>query len=303
MSNLRREALYAVVDELTRVHDAWVEDHNRENPDETYWDAVDEVINTFAAGDIPAECRMLCERAGDLAKEMAIFDERGDIDNGYPQSNFWEARQRLEDARKAAVDTVIKPMESVKELHDQGVTHEQIARMYGLITSNGVPMSWLIGKYLADPNSVLELKNWRDPRIVEQEKRERDAIERAKANLQAKATAADGSGNPCKETPQELWEQGVSVAQAALMLRKKQEEVQAIFDQFERLKKAKADAGPLEEGEGDDDGDDDTDLERKVLEMARQGVPAAEIAKSLGKDGRKVAGILKRSKEAAPASA
>lgn len=241
----RRDQLYAVVDNLTAVHNEWADDANRPNPDEMYWDAVDAVINAFATGSIPAECRTLCECVSDLARELAIFDERIDFEEGYPHNGFWESRQRLEDARKLIVAPIIKPLESMQELHRQGVSNDQIARIYKLFDQHGEPQGWLVQKELDNPGSVLG-KDWKDPRLVEAERAERESIERAQSNLAAKSRAAQANARPCPETPLELWEQSVSVEQAALMLRQPVGAVQEMFDGFDR------DAGEGGASVGDD---------------------------------------------------
>ena len=328
MSNLRRDNLFAVVDRLTQIHNEWV-DSDLRNPNDVYWDAVSLVVKSFDEGEIPNDCRKLFECASDLSRELEIFDARDYASTGYPQNGFWEARQRLEDARKQTSARGVKPMESIKELDAQGVSHEQIARMYKIVDPNtGEPQGWKIKQELAEPGSVIG-KDWKDPAVAELERQQKESTRRSRGSLAEKSGRAEAASAPCPESPLELWQQGVSIEQSARMLKIPMAEVEAMFSEFDKKKSGDkpgaatgepaADSSdpmssldPLDD-EGDEDDDDpvlgsagqseqaaapasETEIEEMVIEFAREGMAPADIAKEMKLDGRKVGTILRRRK-------
>lgn len=231
--NRRKENLLAAVDEMTRVHQEWADDNNRPNPDAVYWDTVDQLRTVFATGDIPDDCRDLEDAVAAFLLEVDAFDQRADDWVHYPHPEFWQARQEIEDTRNATKQTLpeLRPLESMQELDAQKVSHEQIAKMYGLVDDAGYGLAHLVKKELANPGSVIG-PDWVDPRIKERQQHEIE-VTRRESKVQTKRRNAAEEEKPCPESPQELWEQSVPVAQAARMLRRSEEEVAELFKGFE----------------------------------------------------------------------
>jgi len=239
---LRHDALLATVDNLVRVHNEWVDSENRPSPDETYWDAVSGLIETFDSGDIPADCRKLSLAVEEFAAEVDAWDDRDDPDSDlYPGSKFWERYEDLVAARGLPVEdattTELAPLEPRKSLHEQGVPHRQIAQIYGLKLANGEPATHLVQRELDRPGSVIN-GNWRDPRVKHVDAgvaTQASAKQAARSKLVAKAEEAV---TICPESARDLWEQGVGPEQAARMLKRSLTEVTELFADFDAEKAA-----------------------------------------------------------------
>lgn len=238
----RSEQLRDAVREFNAVHDRWTEDENRPNPDASYWDAVDRLGEVFDAGDIPADCKDLYAAADEFFNEVAEFDDREDVGRNYPHDGFWEARRKLEDTLTGADYADLPPLESIADLEKQKVPHGQIAKIWGFIDRRGEPMPVLVQRELDKPGSVIKAKgsidgrDWRDPRLPEEATTQ--PAEARKKKSAAKTKAA--KGDPCKETPFELWEQQVAVSQAAKMLQLPESEVEELFFEFMEAKESEA---------------------------------------------------------------
>jgi len=189
------------------------------------------MFESFEAGDIPDEVRALEETLGPLANEYDNFlDNESDL-AGYPQQSFWAAFEKFrETIERPQQETPLRPLESIKQLHDEKVTHNQIAKMYGLVDERGNPQGHLIQKELDAPGSVIG-PDWKDPRVKELEAK-RSAASRHAAAIQ-KARTPNPKAPPCPETPRELWEQRVSVEQSAKMLQQTEDEVRAQFAKWD----------------------------------------------------------------------
>lgn len=296
----RSEQLKAVANDFILVHEAWVEDDNRPNPDESYWDAVDALRETFEHGEIPAESRVLADAVEDFLDEASRFDAREDVNNFYPGDAFWEARERI--AKVLEGDGVnpaeLRPLESIKELVSQGVTHMQIAKMYGFFNRNGDPMPHLVQRELDKPGSVLETKgavdgkDWIDPRLKEQQEAA-EAAARHTGRLADKTKKAAVEHEPaCPESPRDLWEQNVSPKQAAKMLRKPLAEVEGLWAQFDQEREDRL--------AGDEDGADGGEAATSTVDentamiygLADEGMEAAKIAAEMKMSRRAVEKVL-----------
>lgn len=222
-----------------------MQDTNRPNPDELYWDAVDNVLESFNTGDIPADCRELAEHVERFSREVEQHDKNTEINphQQHPHESFWRALDAIRDHINGKIDAPLPPLETIQELRDQNVDDNQIAKMYGFIDRRGNPMPWLVKRELEKPGSVLKTpgaidgRDWMDPRL----KDVRPTFSRDDEAEAEKMEAAEVEAAPCPETPRELWEQDVPAAQAAKMLRRPLAEVEAEFQQLtaEREKKKK----------------------------------------------------------------
>lgn len=275
----RERQIFAAVDRLTEMHNQWVDDANRPAPDGLYWDVLETTLETIAAGDIPESCRPIEQAAQRMVAAIAVFDDREDQRQQYPHDGFWEARQALEDCRKTAKPVYRPKMESIKELAAlPGMTHAQIAKMWGFADEQGNPMPWLVQRELDTPGIVIDKAkdvigpHWRHPDAED----EGEAVEEPQDDprsrrLERKRKQAEQDGKPCPETTEQLYEQGVPVEQAAKMLRKSPEDVQKLFDEIEQAKPT---------------------TEAKVINYVAEGRSVAEISKLLDIPSQKVKEII-----------
>jgi hypothetical protein len=317
----RRDQLFSAVDEMTRVHNDWVDDVNRKIPDVIYWDTVDALFNAFAVGDMPDECRPLERAVKAFRQQEAIFSNRDDITEGYPGDEFWEARQGTQDAReKTESDCEVRPLESIKDLMAlEGMTKEQVCKMYGFVNRKGRTMPHLVDKEMKEPGSVTDKpgqvdgRDWTDPRTTQLKKIKEDTERRHVQALEKKAELRAAEAKPCPETPEELYEQGVSPEQSAKMLKLPLEKVRAMFQDFKRMATGGdsgqggegGGAGHNEQGSdggsaiGNDSGQDDGPIEKTkeqidtaIIELCREGMSLEDISKDVGQPLRYVKKVI-----------
>lgn len=243
----RTSELLAAVDSFNATHYRWANTKGREHIDATYSEQFNAMVDIFDAGDVPKECAELASAVADFVTQMNAFDEQ---ENPYPTEAFWQARERLEAVR----DRMIEPeaprkLESIKELAAlPNMSHEQIARMYGFVDAKGRPETHKVAQELATPGSVIG-PDWVHPEEAAKRKR----YEEAKARQQEAGHTKQAARAPaCPETPLELFQQGVSVAQSARMLQWTEEDTAAAWKQFEADKAAAEKATKLNELQGSD---------------------------------------------------
>src|SRR4051812_39168945 len=92
----RSDQLRTVAQEFVKVHNDWAENKKRPHPDGEYWEAVDNLTEAFATGDIPDDCRDLSQAVQAFALEAQEFGERDSpADNPDPPHTFWAAREKI----------------------------------------------------------------------------------------------------------------------------------------------------------------------------------------------------------------
>jgi hypothetical protein len=174
-------------------------------------------------------------------------------------------------ARSRGLGDVYKrqPLEPIKELAAMPyMQHVQVARMYGFIDRKGNPLPRLVQMELDAPGSVIgpagkgkgliDGRDWVDPRLAELDEQD-GAAERHSEAIEAKGRRAKKENSPCRETPRELWEQGVSISQAARMLQQDEKEVRRQFADWTTAR----------------------DFQKKVWGLMDKGVNVDQIAKQL----------------------
>lgn len=227
-SNQLRQSLAAYI----HAHNAWVDDPNRPNPDECYWDAITELLNTFDVGGIPDDCRDLMEAVELFRDQIDIFDNRDNPNNQMPAESFWSVREQLEKLVKSESRSteVKKHRETVAQLVKEGVGYEQIARMWGLVDANGTGKGYLIEEEVAKPGSVITA-DYIHPDDRQLVAATAESGKKKTGKLETKRTAASNAERPCPETPRELWLQfnGEFQEQAARMLQVPLEQVQGMW--------------------------------------------------------------------------
>jgi len=234
----RTDELRHAVDAFNEIHDAWASNGQDDDPGRSYWNALENLIATFRADAIPADCRDLDATVHKLATEHLEFMHGRDT---YPHNEFWAAREAMADARQN-MDLIWKPCrESIQMLASQGVSHAQIAQDWGLVDAHGHPRMDLVVRELQDPGSVIT-PDYVHP--ADQERLAKIAQARTEYNAQVEAKPKPepegAEGKPCPETPWQLWAEAVPLPQAARMLRRPLAEVEALWLEFQAEAEQKA---------------------------------------------------------------
>jgi hypothetical protein len=180
-----------------------------------------------------------------------MFDLSGDLE---PHMRYWSAREYLAaEAEKHRTPSARSFIEPISVLHKQGVIHEQIARMWGLLNADGSGKSYLVQQELDKPGSVIT------PDYVHPD--EKDVTKKtmvARSDYLALAAKVDATMNQdaenaeepvCPESSEQLWQQGVLLPQASRMLKRSQKDVAADWAKFKGVKESAqstADAEPTD---------------------------------------------------------
>lgn len=209
--NARTNELFAAVDAMQAEHVRYQNDDSLQYPPSSLWDAIEATLAVFDNGDIPHECKGLFNSAVTVSLQLKAHDE---TDEPSPPDSFWQAVEQLYATRKNMGRTVTKRRESMAELKEQKVPYEQIAQMFGLMDPDGRPQVDLVLKELATPGSVIG-PDWVHPDDREADRNLAEANQRLHGTLSPKSKP---KRDVCKETPRELFDQGVGVVQAANML-------------------------------------------------------------------------------------
>ena len=270
----RKEALIRVARNFVEVHDAWVDSQNRPNPDDLYFDAMEELFESFEAGDIPGDCRPLAAAVEAFKAAADEFEEREDEQQLYPGEAFWRGVELIKNAIDGPARRELPPLETIKELAALPyMQHAQIAKMYGFIDRKGNLLVRLVQMELDSPGSVIgpagkgkgliDGHDWTDPRLAEIDAQD-GAAERNLQAIEEKGRNSRRDSAACKETDRELWEQQVGPAQAAKMLKRDEQSVRKQFADWTAA----------------------AEFNRKVWDLMDKGTHIDQIAKQLkaGKD-------------------
>lgn len=298
------------------AHQQWQNSDDLPDPDDAYWAAVDQLLQDFS-GSIPGHLRQVADAVFDFETEVDAFVNREDTDNQHPSYTFWSAIEHLENQvnQPDAIEHYrANPLPSILALEKQGVPHDQIARIWQLFHANGEPNRAAVQKELDAPGSVIAPGF--DPRIVEEERKRAEFAARH-SDLAETRTAIKASDAPCKETPIELFEQGVGEAQATRMLKRPLAEVQKLWNEFTVAKQqalaardARAAAvhqvitpaaNPDTEPPAVTNNTEDTSA--AIRELLDEGWSAKDIAKELGVSWQKVAAEVRTLKRTEAATA
>lgn len=285
--NVRVDQLKEIAADFCRVHDEWCNDKNRNVPDQIYWDAASSLVDSFQ-GDIPAECRALALAVDAFAEAIEEYDERENPRDLSPSDSFWAAREKVESALKAltVMRRELPALESIAELARlPNINHVQIAKIYGFIDRYGQWMPHLVQRELDKPGSVINTpgsvdgRDWCDPRIP---KDGNEAAEKHTKAIEEKRQRATKAAQPCRETPRELWEQKVSVRQAAKMLCVDEGEVAQLFGEYDAEREKSIASGEIVDA-----------TTQAARELKAKGKTIAQIADTLGISEQQVTAALK----------
>lgn len=228
----RRKFLLDVVSNFFAARRAWVEtgpDHITRQLEE----ATNDLIDAWGEGDVPGELRRL-ERvvANELRPAWEEFTDRanrtGDT-RELPGQAFWAAVGSLERIEREARPQPRQIIETIAELTAQKVSDNQICEIYGWKDDEGRPELWKLREERQNPGT--HTADWISPaerRRREQEAKEEQIRERIRQREGQKLHRLTA---PCKESLEELIEQGLSARQIAQMRRCTIEEVFAAADE------------------------------------------------------------------------
>lgn len=323
----RKQQLLDAVKRFRAEHQRFIDGGHgsvNEAPGAAFWDALKQgddegepgLLDVFE-GSIPKSCRELAARVQVLSDRFFAFDIGDEVQpikmpngNAYsvPREEFWRACENVYsecDRLTADPDSFRKQQETLEELLHQNVPFELIARMRGLKTDDGRGKHWVIAFEVQRRKKLERLyeKDASSPGVKEQiEKLERQAIPELQDDWEPPVddlcddedeemeaeTTSDGQSASCPESAYELWQQGVQAAQAARMLGWPEKEVRDAF--------AKYNAGevPGDESQSGDVDESSDDIDQQIILLHEAGDDNKTIASTLGIDGRKVAGVLRK---------
>lgn len=212
----RTQTLMDSVENFLVIHENWSKDENQPVLTDEYQQGLEDLLFTYADGDMPSEMREMDRAVSILQTEWEKYVEYVTKSEPNPRDEFWAAVSRLRGVRDGVVNPPDRPLETVKQLMDQKVAPSQIAEIYahngkGPFMRNGIPQPHLVQLEYDKPGSVLG-EEFVHPAQAEKLK----AAEEAKARWEARRAAKEASKpKPGEETIQELHQQGLTVEQAA----------------------------------------------------------------------------------------
>lgn len=224
----REKALLLVVDELLQAHQQW-SDSDVASMTVQLADAVDDTIELFAHGDIPASCRELEKTVAELSRHWERYKDEAAHSGDpaiLPEQPFWRSIALLGSQRRDAEPRRAKKLESVAELNAQKVPHRQIAKIYGWIDRDGNPETWKVEEELAKPGTHVTdgfVPPW-ERRRAEAERKQREILARVHQRVENKVKALT---RKAPESFEELLAQKVPARQIARMKKCTVEEVLA----------------------------------------------------------------------------
>ena len=216
-----RKLLFAVVDQAQGAREVWSKSEV-EHFTEAMLQAFDELVDTFADTDLPADCRNLATAVGQFAHEWSkwrdVAEHSGD-ERLLPDPAVWRTLDVVEQMRRAAVPRKAVKLETIAELTEQKVGERQIALIYGFLTPDGAPDMAMVREERSSPGKHTgEGTGWLPPFERQQREEAHRQAERAKriqARQQAKMQRLEHSA---PESLRELVEDDVALPQIAKIL-------------------------------------------------------------------------------------
>lgn len=243
----RSEQIGQAIQNFLTTHKEWQNSNRSEYPDEIYTGNVEALDAVFKSGDIPDDCQHI------VAPLLAFLDQY----NGYwetsaqrpdPPYDLWVKLEELERMVRPQAQPEPHPIETIAELNEQKVGHAQIAMMWNLVTPQGGPNVAYVLMELRKPGCIVDEGKYPDGRTwVSREEQKRRARGELAQAASAKLAAAPvpkpkkKDRQPCPETAEELYLQGVGIEQAAAMLCLSVGDATDLWKQFEAEAQAVAD--------------------------------------------------------------
>lgn len=168
----RTDELMEATKNFIEAHDRWADPQSNrpDDPDQSYWEAYDYMVDTWDTGDIPSVCRELHELVLKLMERNAEFNDQASDTNQDPGPRFFAAVHAIRNHLTAKEKRPLKFTEPLKDIMAlPGMSLMQAAKMYGFIDRHGNPMTHLVTKELETPGSVTKTpgavdgRDWFDP--------------------------------------------------------------------------------------------------------------------------------------------
>ncbi len=138
----RQDYLFLVTDNLIRQRQIWADDAGLQGLPigGSLWMAAEQAVAAFKTGSLPASCRGLSDAVALFTRHWEEHTARAEVDpkdDPLPGGNVWGALDAVAEARKGSDPQGIRKIEPVADLVQQGVTDEQIAKIYKWKTDLG----------------------------------------------------------------------------------------------------------------------------------------------------------------------
>ncbi|HWA99417.1 MAG TPA: hypothetical protein VG713_13035 [Pirellulales bacterium] len=231
----RGQYLLAVVDNLLKVRNEWIEGEGaRLDENEPLWQAIEETIEAFGEGAVPANCRKIesivvreLKPAWSDWKNHRFGRSRNPV-HELPGNGVWKTIEAIEDGRQEAKARKFPKPESVAELKSQKVSDAQICRIWGWVDSDGRPDFDKLREEIEEPgkhtsNYVHPMEQRAKQQAAAEQKRLAEFRSRQRNKLRTLT-------QPSKETTEDLIRQGVSASQIAKLRKITVDEVYAEAD-------------------------------------------------------------------------
>ncbi len=233
----RTNELLAAVDSLLAIHADWADGDAPMS--EEFASAVDDTIEVFADGDLPADCRQVAAIVLGLEEPWEAYKIEAaaqDDPQFLPPQSFWDRIAKLRDARIRKDSERRFSLEKIPDLVAQKVSPAQICRMYGFVDDQGREQLWKLEEEIDRPGThTNRSQGWLPP----QERRHREklakseeALQRLQQRMGVRINRAKHLQAPCPEPWEELLQSGLSAEQIATMKRCGVDEVYATADEL-----------------------------------------------------------------------
>lgn len=229
MQKLRRQELMTVTQ---RAIDCWV-DWQQGDPaaivvPEALRQAWVDLVSVWGDGSIPADCRELARLVERFDKEcltpwLTEMDTTGQ-QAILPGNEFWRTLEEISRLLTAVESPGLKPLEPIADLVAQGVTHAQIARIYGFTDARGNFSEQMVREELAKPGTHLG-DGWVDPRMRRQIDRRNARMAAVDRAFQAASQKVERRNAQPRESLADLIDQQVPLEQIARIFRVSEEEI------------------------------------------------------------------------------
>lgn len=194
----RSQELYGACLSFLAYHKAW-EDGPLQVVGDDWCDQLDDLIDVFHAGDTPRDCRKLDDlvmEIEDVAGRFYTRRETPDAPALTPFELFSKIRELKEIVEKETSGRPKwPPLESLELLDKQGVSHAQIALIYGFCPKgeelNANRYAYIVAGELKERGSIVDWSQWRDPREVEADDNDRSLT--ARKRLRSRGRTSGGS--------------------------------------------------------------------------------------------------------------
>ncbi len=160
----RRADLLALVGAAIAEHDEWVHHSSLESVAPEVDEAFSALVEEFSVGSIPGDCRELAAKVEAFGAEWRAWQaevERTGRATTTPAESVWSAWEAVVAAYQGTKLPPRRPIESVKLLHEQGCTPQQICTIYGWIDARGQAETWKVEEELQEPGK--HTRDWVDP--------------------------------------------------------------------------------------------------------------------------------------------